>query len=132
MKCMVTLLKAFLAISIAFAFTTTLEKIEVANAGILTVVSSVGNPDLATPPGPLVPAIPFYSPKKFPVPGEASEVSDSRESVEAMKAWLLRAIVKDQGLDWIWTETWKEESGGPVIRGEDLITILQKNDDLLR
>ena len=132
MKCMNTFLKGFLAIGIAFAFSITLEKIGVADAGILSAVSSVGNPVLASPAEPFVPAVPSYFPKKYPLPGEASEASDPRESAEAMKAWLLRAILKGQGLDWIWTETLKKEFGGPIIRGEDLITILQKNDDLLR
>ena len=132
MKCMNTLLKAFLAMGIAFAFCITLEKIGAANAGILTVVNSAGNPAFPSPAGPLVPAIPFFHPKKFPVSGEASDAPDSRQSAEAMKAWLLREILWGGGLDLIWTGNLKEESDGPAIRGEDLISILQQKDDFLR
>lgn len=130
MKCMNTLLKAFLAMGIAFAFCITLEKIGVANAGILTVVNSAGNPAFASPAGPLVPAIPFFYPKKFPVSGEASDAPDPRQSAEAIKAWLLREIVKGERLDLIWTGNLKEEFAGPTLRGEDVITILQQNDSL--
>jgi hypothetical protein len=126
MKCMNTLFKAFLAMGIVFAFSIILGEIGPANADILTVVRSVGTPALANPTGPFVPATPFYFPKKFQVPREASDVFDREEDVEAIKAWLLREIVKGPGLDLIWTENLREELGAPAIRGEDLITILQK------
>ncbi|MGD0625482.1 MAG: hypothetical protein ABSB32_12260 [Thermodesulfobacteriota bacterium] len=126
MKCLNTLFKAFLAMGIVFAFSITLGEIGPANADILTVVRSVGSPVLANPTGPFVPATPFYFPKKFQVPREASDVFDRGEDVEAIKAWLLREIVKGEGLDLIWTGNFREELGAPAIRGEDVITILQK------
>ncbi len=43
-----------------------------------------------------------------------------------MKAWLLREIIKGRGLDLIWGGNLEEELGAAVIRGEDIITILQK------
>ncbi len=126
MKGMNTWFKGFLATGIVIAFGLTVGEIGVANADILTVISSVGNPVLASPIGPFVPAAPYYFPKKFLVSGEASDIFDSRESPEAMKAWLLREIVKGRCLDSIWSGNLEEEFGGPAIRGEDVITILQK------
>jgi hypothetical protein len=126
MKCMNTLFKAFLAMGIVFAFSMTPGETGLANADILTVVRSIGSPVLANPTGPFVPATPFYFPKKFQVPREASDVFDRGKDVEAIKAWLLREIVKGQSLNLIWTEKLREELGAPAIRGEDAITILKK------
>ena len=126
MKCMITLLKAFLAMGILFACSATFGEIGMANADILTIANSVGRPVLVSPDRPFVPAIPSYFSKRFLVYGEARDGFDGREDVEAIKAWLLREIVMGEGMDLIWTGNLKEELGEPAIRGEDLITILQK------
>jgi hypothetical protein len=126
MKCMNTLFRAFLAMGIVFAFSITPGEMGLANADILTVVPSVGSPVLTNPTGPFVPATPFYFPKKFQVPREASDVFAGVEDAEAIRAWLLREIVKDQSLDLIWTEKLREGLAAPAVRGEDAITILKK------